>query len=193
MVFAQFQVPTVLNIDPELTQPLITGFWVGIGGFGNNSLLQAGIAATVSPFPGLPFPVPFGSVTYWAWTEWAPNGYIIDNLNFSPGDVVSVLVCAPQPNHGFVLMENLTTSQIVPVGVDPPSTGPNGPSAEWIIESLSVDTPAFTPWTCINCIAGSHDSTLTLTGATTLNMADNEVLTTVTSPSSVTIQWEKYS
>ena len=42
MVFAQFQVPTVLNFDPELTQQLVTGFWVGIGGYGNNSLLQAG-------------------------------------------------------------------------------------------------------------------------------------------------------
>jgi Peptidase A4 family len=192
MVFAQFQVPTVLNFDPELTQQLVTGFWVGIGGYGNNSLLQAGIAATVTPGTGL-FPF-FGSVSYWAWTEWWPNGFIIDNLAISPGDAVSVLVCAPQPDHGFVSMENLTTGQIVSVGVDPPAgLTANGPSAEWIIESLSVDTAAFTPWTCINCQAGSHDSSLTLAGATTLNMADNEVQTTVTSPSSVTVTWEKYS
>jgi hypothetical protein len=192
MVFAQFQVPTVLNFDPELTQQLVTGFWVGIGGYGNNSLLQAGIAATVTPGTGL-FPF-FGSVSYWAWTEWWPNGFIIDNLAISPGDAVSVLVCAPQPDHGFVSMENLTTGQIVSVGVDPPAgLTANGPSAEWIIESLSIDTAAFTPWTCINCQAGSHDSSLTLTGATTLNMADNEVQTTVTSPSSVTVIWEKYS
>jgi hypothetical protein len=194
MVFAQFQVPSVVSIDPELTQPLIAGFWVGLGGYaGSNSLLQAGIAATVTPVGG-PFPIPFGSVSYWAWTEWWPNGYVIDNLAISPGDVVSVLVCAPQSNHGFVSMENLTTGQIVSVGVDPP-TGrtANGPSAEWIIESLSVDTPAFSPWTCVNCAAGSHDSSLTLTGATTLNMADNEVRTTVTSPSSLTIGWEKFS
>ena len=192
MVFAQFQVPTVLNFDPELTQQLVTGFWVGIGGYGNNSLLQAGIAATVTPGTGL-FPF-FGSVSYWAWTEWWPNGFIVDNLAISPGDAVSVLVCAPQPDHGFVSMENLTTGQIVSVGVDPPAgLTANGPSAEWIIESLSVDTAAFTPWTCINCQAGSHDSSLTLTGATTLNMADNEVQTTVTSPSSVTVTWEKYS
>ncbi|MDH6242548.1 hypothetical protein [Mycobacterium sp. OTB74] len=38
-------------------------------------------------------------------------------------------------------------------------------------ESLSVDTPAFSPWTCINCVAGSHDSSLNLNGVTTLNMA----------------------
>jgi hypothetical protein len=193
MAFAQFQVPTVLNIDPELTQPLTSGFWVGIGGFGNNSLLQAGIAATVTPYP-LPIPMPFGSVSYWAWTEWWPNGYVVDNLVISPGDAVSVLVCAPQPDHGFVSMENLTTGQIVSVGVDRPTgVGAPGPSAEWIIESLSVDTPAFLPWTCVNCVAGSHDSSLTLTGATTLNMSDNEVRTTVTSPTSVTVDWEKYS
>jgi hypothetical protein len=47
-------------------------------------------------------------------------------------------------------------------------------------ESLSVDPPAFSPWTCINCFAGSHDSSLNLNGVTTLNMADNEVRTTVT-------------
>jgi hypothetical protein len=54
LCFAQFQVPVVINVDPELTQPLVTGFWVGIGGNGNgnNSLLQAGIAATVTPGRG---------------------------------------------------------------------------------------------------------------------------------------------
>jgi len=190
VVFAQFQVPTVLNFDPEWTQPLTAGFWVGIGGFGNNSLLQAGIAATVTPTALFPF---FGSVSYWAWTEWWPNGFIVNNLAISPGDAVSVLVCAPQPDHGVVSMENLTTGQVVTVGVDPPpGLTANGPSAEWIIESLSTDTPAFTPWTCFNCTAGSHASTLNLTGATTLNMADNEVLTTVTSPSSVTVNWENF-
>jgi hypothetical protein len=60
-------------------------------------------------------------VSYWAWTEWWPNGFIVDNLAISPGDVVSVLVCAPLPDHGFVLMENLTTDRIVSVGVDPPA------------------------------------------------------------------------
>lgn len=192
LVFAQFQVPTVLNIDPELTQKLVTAFWVGIGGYGNNSLLQAGIAATVTPGP---WPIqPIGSVSYWAWTEWYPNGYVVDNLAISPGDAVSVLVCAPQPDHGYVSMENITTGQIVSIGVDPPSgLTANGPSAEWIIESLSADTADFTPWTCINCQAGSKDSSLTLTGATTLNMADNEVQTTVNSSSSVTVTWEKFS
>jgi len=191
-VFAQFQVPTVYGLDPEIAQPLTSGFWVGIGGYaGNGSLLQAGIAATVTPGP---FPLPFGSVSYWAWTEWWPNGYIVDNLEIAAGDVVSVLVCAPEPDHGFVSMENLRTDQIVNIGVDPPSgLTANGPSAEWIIESLSVDTPLFTPFTFFNCTAGSHDSTLTLTSATTLNMADNEVSTTVTSPSSVTIDWERFS
>jgi hypothetical protein len=41
--------------------------------------------------------------------------------------------------------------------------------------------------------AGSHDSSLTLTGAITLGMADNEVQATVISPSSVTVTWEKYT
>ena len=94
----------------------------------------------MTPFRDPVFPFPFGSVSYWAWTQWYPNGYVVDNLKISPGDAVSVLVCAPQPDHGYVGMHNLTTGQMVSVGVDPPAgVTANGPSAEWIIESLSAE------------------------------------------------------
>jgi hypothetical protein len=75
------------------------------------------------------------------------------------------------------------------------STKAYGPSAEWIIEALSQDTPAFTPVTFYNCIAGSQHTTLSLTGAATLDMPGpdgNEVTTTIPSASSVTIQWDAF-
>ncbi len=196
LVYAQFAVPTVIAIDPELTDDLVVGFWVGIGGYGNDTLLQAGIGATVTPIPS-PVPTGLATVSYWGWTEWTPAGYKVNNFDVSAGDVVSVLVCAPEPDHGFVMLENLRTDQIVSVGVSPGTSGEiaNGPSAEWIIEALSQDTPAFTPVTFANCIAGSQNTTLSVSGATTLDMPGpdgNEVTTTITSGSSVTIQWDAF-
>jgi hypothetical protein len=202
LAFAQFAVPTVLDVDPSVgvfqTEVLTAGFWVGIGGYnGSKSLLQAGIGVTVTVEPGLaPFVPNRSSVSYWAWTEWWTNGYKVSNLEVFAGDVVSVLVCAPQPSNGFVMMENLRTDEIVSVGVSPPGAATaNGPSAEWIVEALSARTPRFTPITFFDCTAGSQNTTLTLTGATTVDMpgvAGNEVNATIVSPSSVTVQWEAF-
>lgn len=192
MVFAQIVVPRLVGIDPEITDDLIVGFWVGMGGYiGSNSLLQAGIGATVTPdplFPGL------GSASYWAWAEWWPTGYKVANLDVCAGDVVSVLVAAPKPNLGFVMLENLRTDQIVSVPLSPRGNATaNGPAAGWIIEALSEDTPAFSPVTFFNCIAGSQHSTLDLTGGTALGMpgpTGNDVNATIVSPSLLTVGWE---
>jgi hypothetical protein len=194
LAFAQFTVPTVLEIDPSFTEQMIVGFWVGIGGNGNNTLLQAGVGATVTPDPLFPW---LSSVSYWGWTEWTPAGYVVNNFEVQAGDTVSVLVCAPQPSHGFVMMGNSRTGQAVPVGINPqPGETANGPSAEWIIEAITSLTPAFSPLTFFGCIAGNQNSSFGLTGATLLDMPDasgnDEVKTTIVSSSSVTIQWEAF-
>lgn len=194
LAFAQFAVPSVLPFDPSLTEQMIIGFWVGIGGYGNASLLQAGIGATVTPnpeFPGL------GSVRYWGWTEWTPAGYVVNNFDVQAGDTVSVLVCAPEADHGFVMLGNGRTNQAVSVGLNPVAgETANGPSAEWIIEAITPYTPAFTPLTFFGCVAGDHDSSYGVTGATLLDMPDpqgnDEVKTTIASASSVLIQWEAF-
>jgi hypothetical protein len=196
LAFAQFTVPTVVEIDPSLTEQMIVGFWVGIGGYGNDTLLQAGIGATVTPNPDFPW-LGLGSVSYWGWTEWTPAGYKVNNFEVQAGDAISVLVCAPQPGHGFVMLANSRTGQVVPVGVNPQSgETANGPSAEWIVEAITPLTPAFTPLTFFGCVAGNQDSSFGLTGATLLDMPDasgnDEVNTTIVSPSSVTIQWEAF-
>jgi hypothetical protein len=192
--FAQFTVPTVLEFDPSFTEQMIVGFWVGIGGYGNGTLLQAGIGATVTPNPDFPW---LGSVSYWGWTEWTPAGYVVNNFEVQAGDTVSVLVCAPQPNHGFVMLGNSRTSQAVSVGISPqPGETANGPSAEWIIEAITPLTPEFTPLTFFGCVAGDQNSSYGVTGATLLDMPDgsgnDEVKTTIVSSSSVTIQWEAF-
>jgi hypothetical protein len=193
LAFAQFTVPTVLTIDPSFTETMIVGFWVGIGGYGNGTLLQAGIGATVTP--GFLSP---GSVSYWGWTEWTPAGYQVNNFDVQAGDTVSVLVCAPQPNHGFVMLGNSRTGQAIPVGINPrPGETANGPSAEWIVEAITPLTPAFTPLVFFGCVAGDQGSSYGVTGATVLDMPDpsgnDEVKTVVTSSSSVSIQWEAFA
>jgi len=194
MAFAQFSVPTVLAFDPSITEEMIVGFWVGIGGYGNDTLLQAGVGATVTPIPGFPW---LSTVSYWGWTEWTPAGYVVNNFEVQAGDPVSVLVCAPQPNHGFVILANSRTGQAIPVGINPqPGETANGPSAEWIVEAITPLTPAFTPLVFFSCIAGNQNSSFGLTGATLLDMPDasgnNEVNTTIVSSSSVMIQWEAF-
>jgi hypothetical protein len=55
--------------------------------------LQAGTAATVTG----------NNTVNWVWTEWYPLPAIqVTNFPIKPGDYITVLVCAPQPNHGFV-------------------------------------------------------------------------------------------
>jgi len=96
-----------------------------------------------------------------------------------------------------VILGNQRTGQTVPVDIDPrPGETANGPSAEWIIEAISQLTPEFTPVTFFDCVAGNQNSSFGLNGATLLNMPDpsgnDEVLTTIVSSSSVTIQWESF-
>ena len=108
-----------------------------------------------------------------------------------------MLVCAPEADHGFVMLGNGRTNQAVSVGLSPVAgETANGPSAEWIIEAITPYTPAFTPLTFFGCVAGDHDSSYGVTGATLLDMPDpqgtDEVKTTIASASSVLIQWEAF-
>jgi hypothetical protein len=193
VAFAEFTVPTVLGLVP-IMEEMTVGFWVGIGGYGNDTLLQAGVGATVVPDPTFPL---LGFVSYWGWTEWTPAGYVVNNFDVQAGDTISVLVCAPEPNHGFVILGNYRTHQVVRVGVNPQKGEiANGPSAEWIIEAITPNTPAFTPVTFFSCIAGNRNSYFGVAGATLLNMPDgsgnDEVRTALLSSSAVAIGWEEF-
>jgi hypothetical protein len=134
-VYGQWTQPYVYPLASPPPGPQTVGFWVGIDGFGNNQVLQAGTAVTVNG----------SSVIHWAWTEWWPNGAVqITNFPVAPGDIITCLVCAPQTNHGFVSMKNERTNQAVSVGVNPPSGITSaGATAEWIVEGISAD---LIPW-----------------------------------------------
>jgi len=45
MVFAEWVVPAIVPLDPAPAEPITVGLWVGLDGFTNGQVLQAGIAA----------------------------------------------------------------------------------------------------------------------------------------------------
>jgi hypothetical protein len=134
-VYGQWSQPYVYPLANEPAGGQTVGFWVGLDGYGNGQVLQAGTAVTVTG----------NVVKHWAWTEWYPNSAVqIMNFPVSPGDVITCLVCAPQSNHGFVSMRNESTNQVVSVGVPAPNGVTSaGASAEWIVEGISADLIPF--------------------------------------------------
>jgi hypothetical protein len=160
MVFAEWKVPT---IQPKPAEPgmQIVGFWVGLGGWGVANLLQVGTAATITGT----------SVTYWTWVEWVPAGYKVENLSIEPGDTVSVVVCAPESDHGFVSMMNQRTNVAISVGVsDPSGTTPyDGSTVEWIVEAIPTEMPNFGSVIFTQITAGTQNNTINLKDAFTVN------------------------
>jgi hypothetical protein len=155
-VSAQWQVPEVLTVDPAGRQQLNIAFWIGLND-GSEQVLQAGIAAVVSP--GW-----FGTdVNYFAWTEWWTRQYAdpavrVTNFPVTAGDTVAMTVCAPQPDYGFVTMTNVTRNQGTSVGIQArPGVTSVGGSVEWVLESSAPSPllPAFRPITFTDCYGGS--------------------------------------
>lgn len=155
-VYGEWYIPTVTPIPNQPPGAQTVGFWVGIDGFGNSQVLQAGSAATISGT----------SVDYWVWTEWFPIGAIkVTNFPIKPGDYLTVLVCANQPNHGFCSMLNKTTNQATSIGITPPGGVTSiGATAEWIVEGISPILPVFSSVVFANCSAGTKNHSFNMHG-----------------------------
>jgi hypothetical protein len=160
MVYAEWVVPKISTTPSESGSNRV-GFWVGLGGYGTNNLLQAGTAATLSG----------SSVSYWAWTEWVPAGFATDSLNLTAGDTVSVLVCAPETDHGYVSMMNQRTNQAISIGVnDPEGTSPyDGSTVEWIVEAIDNNVPNFGNVIFKEITAATQNHAINLAKAFSLN------------------------
>lgn len=162
MVFGQWVIPTVLPV--QLNDPLQTitlGFWVGLDGAAQCGLqiLQAGVAAVASADPSLP-------VEWYAWTEWFTAAFNdpaakVTNFPVSPGDSVSFLVCAPEPNIGFFSMINHSRNHYSSHSIHrSDGIALTGCSAEWVLEpqtNTQGDTELldFYAWEVTNCAAAS--------------------------------------
>jgi hypothetical protein len=155
-VYGEWFIPNVTPIPNEPSGGQTVGFWVGIDGYTNGQVLQAGTAATVTG----------SSTANWVWTEWFPIPAIqVTNFPIKPGDYITVLVCAPQPNHGFCSMLNKTTNQATSIGITPPNNVTSiGASAEWIVEGISSILPVFSTVVFQNCSAGTKDHSFNAVG-----------------------------
>src|SRR5262245_8579447 len=155
-VYGEWFIPTITPLPNEPPTGQTVGFWVGIDGFGNNQVLQAGSAATIAG----------QNVEYWVWTEWYPLQAIkVTNFPIKPGDYLTVLVCANQPNHGFCSMLNKTTNQAISIGITPPGNLTSiGATAEWIVEGISSILPVFSPEVFTNCSAGTKNHSFNMQG-----------------------------
>jgi hypothetical protein len=122
--------------------------WVGIGGFADADLVQAGSAANVFCEAGTNIP------EYLPWIEWLPNSEIVLYQNaatktpypFNAGDYVIVTVTATNfsggvSTSGTLYYANVTKGWIASLTFTAASLGGSqatGESAEWIVERTEV-------------------------------------------------------
>lgn len=188
-VYGEWFIPTVTPVPNEPAGGQTVGFWVGIDGYTNGQVLQAGTAATVTG----------NSTVNWVWTEWWTLPAIqVTNFPIKPGDYITVLVCAPQPNHGFCSMLNKTTNQATSIGITPPQNVTSiGASAEWIVEGISSVLPVFSTVVFQNCSAGTKDHSFNAVGGITTEITGTGgadlTSAAILSTDKVVVKWLKSS
>lgn len=120
--------------------------WVGIDGFENTYLLQAGSDADASCTGGTT------TTTYYPWIEWLPEVEIEltqqngNPLPFAPGDYLTVVVTATnwsggESTNGALLYTDVTQNWQISASFTAADLGGSfvvGQSAEWIVESPEV-------------------------------------------------------
>ena len=184
-VYGEWMVP---SMAPDFDNPntaMTVGFWVGLDGSTNNQVLQAGTAATVTG----------ENIKYWAWFEWFPDPPVrIMNFPIEPGDVITALVCAPQPTQGYVSMMNRQTGATTSIGIPPPAgISSLGTTAEWIVEGISADLPNWVIVGFHECTAGtkSHHMDLSHPSVTEISGATKDLTVAIAwQPNTVLVLWE---
>jgi hypothetical protein len=133
-ITAEYVVPNVSNASCDNGWDYASE-WVGIDGWSNGDVLQAGSdsdAYCSGPLTG---------VSYYAWFEWFPNYETqITNLPVESGDDMYVEVQATSATTGMVFIENLNLGIGGSINMTAPSgTKLIGSSAEWIVERPGVN------------------------------------------------------
>jgi hypothetical protein len=152
MVFAQWVVPTVYPFN-QTGEDFYIAFWVGL--FGGGSLLQAGVQAKVHADTSAP--VTWDAVFEWYSGKYRDPSNHVTNFPVAPGDTVSFLICATQPNVGYVSMSNISRGLHTSVTVIPSHTDLAlvGPQAVWAVETTSTAELPVYDWmefsSCVCC------------------------------------------
>jgi hypothetical protein len=202
-VFAEWVIPEVLASKFFWADDFAVGFWVGIDGFSMYSpdVLQAGVRALVTT-KWFWYVFPYTEVEYSVWTEWWTVKYqdpsvTVSNFPVKPGQMVSFVVCAPQPgDSASVFIANASTGMGTSVQVPVPGgdTTSQGSSAEWIVEGKGAYLPPFNPITFNDCWAGRPNNSVDLRDAFPVpdpeagpdNLTDVQIV----QPHSVVVQWK---
>jgi hypothetical protein len=125
-VSGTFTVPTITGKNKG--KPTYTSAWVGIDGFKNQNLIQAGFGGDWAA----------GAATYYAWWEILPAAETqipTSAVPVHPGDVMTVTITQGSPKW-TITVTNVTASKSFTT--QQKYTGP-GTSAEWIDEAPSVN------------------------------------------------------
>jgi hypothetical protein len=197
-VFAEWTVPWVSTEKHFWEDRYALAFWVGIDGYSNDQVLQAGVAVKVETewihsWGLIPYIWPRTKVTWWAWTEWWTQQHKdpsveIKNFPVGPGDLVGVIVCAPEPGSASVFMRNGTTNLATSVAITAPAGYTSqGAEAEWILEPKGK-LARFAPLTFNDCRSGSQARLAHHGDAFAMDLvgADAEIAP----PTSVVVNWE---
>ncbi|MCL6091166.1 MAG: G1 family endopeptidase [Candidatus Thermoplasmatota archaeon] len=143
-VTGEFYIPSATYVGG--TKPNVVGFWVGIGGFGQNTLWQAGIAVNVSSS---------NVETVTPWYEALPAGPVYNSgMHFNPGDLVQIWT---NYSNGIATFEikDYTTGQSWGGSIAYTTSTSTG---EWIVEDIGLTVPNYNDvtWT----IASTNDGNL---------------------------------
>lgn len=197
VVYAEWTMPTI-DVDPQHpSTPMGVAFWVGLDGYIiSHQVVQAGVAAAVNI--GGPSPA-----RYEAWFEWFPAPPVAIAPQTFPiyqGDRVSVLVCTPRPDRGFVSMHNKTRGVITNVGFPPPGVASDGTSAEWVVETMTAwsdELPDFGAVVFLDATAGTKNHVLDLSKATTTEIGGSSgndlTSSSVHGRDRAVVIWERFS
>ena len=148
--------------------------WIGIDGDGSPDVLQAGCDSDVMNYI-------LGTMRQLnPWWEWYPEGtYWISNFPASQGDTMSCVICVDEGSNTaarIYLMNDTNGAHASFAVTAPKKTTLEGNCAEWILESLEIDTsvPELASYGAMYfdaCISGTTDGTYLNAGnANTINM-----------------------
>jgi hypothetical protein len=160
MVSAQWVVPTVYPLN-QTGEEVFLAFWVGL--FGGGSLLQAGVMAEV--YADTSKPVAWTAVTEWYSMKYEDPTKSVANFPVAPGDTVSFLVCAREPNVGYVSMSNVsrglhTSLPVIPSHDDLALVRPE---AVWAVEPRTAELPVYDWMQFDSCVCCTQDELYELT------------------------------
>ncbi|KAG8991368.1 hypothetical protein FRB94_014603 [Tulasnella sp. JGI-2019a] len=182
VVTATFIIP-----NPKTTSNQTSGAasaWVGIDGDTcANAILQAGVDFTVTN----------GAVSYDAWYEWFPDyAYDFSDIPIAAGNSITITVTATSTKTGTAVIKNNTTGKAVTKAIAS-SYALCGQNAEWIVEDFEeggslVPFANFDTVTFTNAYATTPSgSTISPTGATIIEIEQNNVLVTSVSTGTNTV------